>query len=147
MLPGGTPKSSNDRIRRQTDMNVARYSRASAAAIDERLRELQREWPIERTLQANAGALALAGMGLGAVLDRRYYLLPALAVGLLMQQALHGWCPLVPLLRRLGYRTQIEIEQERYALKALRGDFGDSTRAMSGSSPDRLGRILEAIRR
>jgi hypothetical protein len=29
----------------------------------------------------------------------------------------------VPILRRLGYRTQTEIERERTALKALRGDF------------------------
>jgi hypothetical protein len=29
----------------------------------------------------------------------------------------------VPILRRLGFRMASEIEQERYALKALRGDF------------------------
>jgi hypothetical protein len=29
----------------------------------------------------------------------------------------------VPLLRRLGFRTSFEIEEERQALKALRGDF------------------------
>ena len=31
--------------------------------------------------------------------------------------------PLHPVFRRLGIRTQREIELERYALKALRGDF------------------------
>jgi hypothetical protein len=34
-----------------------------------------------------------------------------------------GWYPLMPLFRRLGIRTAREIERERYALKALRGDF------------------------
>jgi hypothetical protein len=29
----------------------------------------------------------------------------------------------VPLLRRLGIRTRGEIDRERYALKALAGDF------------------------
>jgi hypothetical protein len=29
----------------------------------------------------------------------------------------------VPLFRRAGVRTATEIERERYALKALRGDF------------------------
>jgi len=29
----------------------------------------------------------------------------------------------VPILRRLGFRTSYEIEEERQALKALRGDF------------------------
>lgn len=43
--------------------------------------------------------------------------------GFLLQHALQGWCPPVPVLRRLGFRTQTEIDEERYALKALRGDF------------------------
>jgi len=30
----------------------------------------------------------------------------------------------MPILRRMGYRTAREIETERIALKALRGDFG-----------------------
>jgi hypothetical protein len=42
----------------------------------------------------------------------------------LFQHAVQGWCPPVPLLRRLGYRTSREIDIERVALKALRGDFG-----------------------
>jgi hypothetical protein len=142
-----TPKEVNDRIRRHTDMNVARYSRASAAAIDERLLELDHEWDVERALEASAAAFSLAGLGLGYSLDRRFYLLPALVAGFLLQHALQGWCPPVTVLRRLGYRTQAEIEQERYALKALRGDFGESTRSMAGTTIDRLGRVLEAIRR
>jgi hypothetical protein len=32
----------------------------------------------------------------------------------------------VPILRRLGFRTADEINRERYALKALRGDFKDA---------------------
>jgi len=31
------------------------------------------------------------------------------------------------MLRRLGVRTRYEIDQERYALKALRGDFREVT--------------------
>jgi hypothetical protein len=42
----------------------------------------------------------------------------------LFQHAVQGWCPPVPILRRLGYRTAREIDDERAALKALRGDFG-----------------------
>jgi hypothetical protein len=41
----------------------------------------------------------------------------------LLQHALQGWCPPVPVFRRLGVRTTAEIDRERYALKALRGDF------------------------
>jgi hypothetical protein len=45
----------------------------------------------------------------------------------LFQHAIQGWCPPVPVLRRLGFRTANEIEQERTALKALRGDFNAVT--------------------
>ena len=39
------------------------------------------------------------------------------------------WCPPLPLVRRLGIRTLAEIEQERHALKALRGDYAEVPRA------------------
>ena len=45
--------------------------------------------------------------------ERRWYL----------RSVLQGWCPPVPVLRRLGVRTQGEIDEEKAALKALRGDF------------------------
>jgi len=35
----------------------------------------------------------------------------------------------LPLLRRLGLRSQEEIDREYYALKALRGDFDDVVEA------------------
>jgi hypothetical protein len=44
----------------------------------------------------------------------------------LFQHAVQGWCPPLPVLRRLGVRTRKEIDRERYALKALRGDFADT---------------------
>ena len=89
-----------------------------------RLRELDAEWDMERTLEANASSLSLAGLGLGLLISPRFYLLPAVVNAFLLQHALQGWCPPVPFFRRLGFRTQSEIELERYTLKALRGDFG-----------------------
>jgi hypothetical protein len=38
----------------------------------------------------------------------------------LFQHAVQGWCPPVPILRRMGFRTIYEIEQERRELLALR---------------------------
>ncbi len=37
--------------------------------------------------------------------------------------AVQEWCPPVPVFRRLGVRTCQEIDEEKYALKILRGDF------------------------
>ncbi len=122
-VPAHTPQAYNEAIRRQTEESVRRHAAGGPAAIDRRLVELDHEWDIERTLEANASSLALAGVVLGALVDRRFLVLPALVSGFLLQHALQGWCPPVPLFRRLGFRTEAEIDEERYALKALRGDF------------------------
>jgi len=45
-------------------------------------------------------------------------------VGLMLQQGLLGFGPLAQLVRALaGVRTRREIDLEKFALKALRGDF------------------------
>ena len=117
-VPRSTAPEVNRRIRRQTLANLARYRNAGPEAIARRLDELDHEWDIERAIEANAAGIALAGLALGAFVDRRFLLLPA-AVGLfLLQHALQGWCPPVPVLRRLGFRTAREIFEERLVLKS-----------------------------
>ena len=91
--------------------------------IPSRLRELDAEWDVERTLEANASTLAFAGVILGATVDRRWLALPTIVTAFLFQHAVQGWCPPLPILRRMGFRSSREIETERSALKALRGDF------------------------
>ena len=70
---------------------------------------------------------------MGLMGRRIFFLLPGLVGGFLLQHAISGWCPPVPLLRRLGYRTSAEIHRERYALKALRGDFAGAERGGNGA--------------
>jgi hypothetical protein len=137
-VPQHTPAASNAAIHRQTEENVARFVAAGPAAIDRRLAELDREWDIERTLEANAATVSLIGSALGFTVDRRFFALPVVVAGFLLQHALQGWCPPVPFFRRLGFRTAAEIDHERYALKALRGDFGNVC-----SEADRAGRRPE----
>ena len=122
-VPRHTPDRYNAEIRRKTEANVAHYAREGRAAIDRRLDELDHEWDIERVLEANAASVALVGVGLAVLVNRKFLALPGLVAGFLLQHALQGWCPPVPLFRRLGVRTAHEINQERFALKALRGDF------------------------
>lgn len=136
----------NDRIARETRESVAHYSARGPASIQRRLDELDAEWDIERVLEANASSLALVGLGLGTWVDRRFYLLPAVIAGFLLQHALQGWCPPLPVLRRLGVRTQAEIEQERYALKAVRGDFQEAAEYASGSASD-VKELLRAVQK
>jgi hypothetical protein len=121
-VPRHTAPEINARIARRTEATVARYRVAGREAIQQRLSELDREWDIERAIEANAASVALAGVALGAFVNRRFLLLPAAVAGFLLQHALQGWCPPVPILRRLGYRTQTEIERERCALLRLLDD-------------------------
>src|SRR4051812_6382750 len=100
----------NAAIRAETDRHVRECAEAGAGAIDRRLDALKAEWDIERTLETNAASAVLVGLALGAFKDRRFFILPALVAGFLLQHALQGWCPPMPVLRRLGRRTAREIE-------------------------------------
>jgi len=121
-----TPDHVNRHILIQTECSI-RYHAAHPEEIDDRLHALDEEWDIERVLEANASALALTGVVLG-MFRRRFLLLSAGVLAFLNQHAREGWCPPLPILRRLGVRTRTEIEYERYALKLLRGDFTGTSR-------------------
>ena len=118
-----TAEHVNENIRRQTEKNITRYANAGPAAIERRLQELDEEWDIERMLEANAATFSLLGLTLGATVDRKWFLFPGVIAAFLLQHAVQGWCPPVPVFRRMGVRTAREIDEERFALKALRGDF------------------------
>jgi hypothetical protein len=113
----------NQSIDKKIEQNVRYYSGQPREKIARRIRELDEEWDIERFLEAMASSLSLTGVMLGATVDRRWFLLPTVVLPFLLLHAIQGWCPPVPLLRRLGIRTREEISRERYALKALAGDF------------------------
>lgn len=142
-VPEHSPEPLNEAIRRETEARVLRFASAGPRAISRRLRQLDQEWDIERVLEANASSLILAGMALGTFVDRRYYLLPAAVAGFLLQHAIQGWCPPLPLFRRLGVRTAHEIEQERHALKILRGD---PRRSSGFTDADRVEAALRVLR-
>lgn len=57
-VPQHTAQQVNEEIRRPTEARVARCAAAGREAIDRRLAELDHEWDIERTLEANAATLA-----------------------------------------------------------------------------------------
>jgi hypothetical protein len=131
MLPATTQRVSaytsevvNRRILRDTRWRVDWFER-HPQFIAQRLSELDEEWDIERILETNASGLIILGSLLALTQSsRRWALLPLGVSAFLLQHALQGWCPPLPILRRLGFRTESEINVERVALKALRGDFG-----------------------
>jgi hypothetical protein len=83
---------------------------------------------------------------MGAIFSRKFFLVPAIVTGFLLQHAWQGWCPPIPLFRRVGVRTAAEIEAERYALKALRGDFqGVEQASQEGDQSRRTQEVLRVV--
>ncbi len=121
-VPANTAESINQRLEREMLGRVQSYA-ARRDQIAARIGELESEWDIERVIEANASVLAFIGVALGFFAHPYWLALPALVTMFLFQHAVQGWCPPVPILRRLGFRTVYEIERERQALKAIRGDF------------------------
>lgn len=140
-----TSETVNEAIRRETDMRVAAYVSASKRDIDRRLKELDSEWDIERTLETNGSTLLLLGLLMGVAVNRKFLILPALVGGFCLQHAIQGWCPPIEAFRRMGIRTAREIEEERFALKALRGDFDDAIEETDSDEKSKA--VLAATRR
>ncbi|QDU24344.1 DUF2892 domain-containing protein [Urbifossiella limnaea] len=133
-VPDQTAAHVNEAIRQRTRGSVERAAAGGVPAIDRRLAELDAEWDVERTLEANAATAAATGAALALLVDRRFAVLPLVVGGFLLQHALQGWCPPLPVFRRLGFRTPTEIDEERAALKALRGDY----RGVGGRTPGEM---------
>jgi hypothetical protein len=118
-----TAQEINLELERDSRQNLARFTTSGPDSIARRIEQLDEEWNIERALEANAAVAMLVGLGLGITVSRKLLVIPAIVGGFLLQHALQGWCPPVPIMRRLGFRTPSEIAREKYALKAIRGDF------------------------
>jgi hypothetical protein len=140
-----TPREINELIRTQADARLARLEAGRSVELRARLAELDREWDIERVLQANASTLVVLGCILGAKVDRRFLLLPAAVLTFFAQHALQGWCPPLPVLRRHGIRAAREIERERYAVKALRGDFDSVPAREAADVRQRVRAVIAAV--
>jgi len=113
----------NEMIDERTIEHLCNYVGLSSDLISRRIDELDREWDIERLLEANASSIAFGGLLLGIVGSKKWLVLPTVVLPFLFLHATQGWCPPVPVLRRRGIRTRSEIDAEKYALKLLRGDF------------------------
>jgi hypothetical protein len=146
------PPAPVERVRERTAENVnRRIDRLTAASLraasdegqEEKIRGLDLEWDVERVLETNAATISLAGVVLGTLVNRKWLVLPAIVFPFLVQHAIQGWCPPIPVFRRLGVRTQDEIDREKYARKALRGDFRSVPG--EGDPEHRAAQALEAV--
>jgi hypothetical protein len=101
------------------------YAHKGKQAKNDRISELSQEWDAERTLMLNAAVISLSGALLGAFVNKKWFVLSAVAAVILGEQALTGWSPPYGIMKKLGKRSKDEIARERYGLKAMKGDFKD----------------------
>jgi hypothetical protein len=116
-VSSNTDPAINAWIWHETEHRMRQVASQGRPAIERRLRELDEEWDIERYVETLAPTFTLVGMTLCLVRDRRWFVLPFVVQSFFLQHALQGWCPPVPVLRRMGVRTMQEIERERCALQ------------------------------
>jgi len=137
----------DERIHSETELRVAECAAGGKRAIERRLAEIDRERDVDETFMLGGAIATFAGLTLSIAVHRRFIVIPAVAAGFFATRVLFGWAPPpVRLMRLLGIRTREEIENERYALKALHGDFRDLPVALepgAGSSTSRALRATE----
>ncbi len=140
----------NKTIDREAEGRVQRFAGKSKEEITEQIDRLEREWDMERLLETNASILSLVGMSAYAgSRNKKWLFLPGVVMSFLVQHSIQGWCPPMPVFRKLGVRTRQEIEREKYALKALRGDFdGIAGEDFTGSEYDsqKVDEMIEAVK-
>jgi hypothetical protein len=120
-----TPEPLTRRLDDSRLQRIATFATASRETSSRHLYELDREWDVERKLEANAATLMLVGVALAATRSKRWLALAGVVPAFLLQHAIQGWCPPIAIFRALGARSRNEIDAERTAIKALRGDFAE----------------------
>ncbi|GAA4301628.1 MULTISPECIES: DUF2892 domain-containing protein [Geodermatophilaceae] len=118
-----TPQRLTRRLDDERLARIAEFGTAPRERSSRHLSQLDREWDVERKLEANAATLMLVGVALAATRSKRWLALAGVVPAFLLQHAIQGWCPPIAAFRALGSRSRNEIDAERTAIKALRGDF------------------------
>src|SRR5665811_1902220 len=84
---------------------------------------LEREWTAGRMTKACIGLSIVLGLGLTALFNPWWLILPAFGGVFLLQYFFSRTSWLVLVFREMGFRSGFEVDQEKIALKILRGDF------------------------
>lgn len=138
-VPKHTNNKINTKIREETICSINVYKSSRESELSGKIDRLNYEWDTEKILETNAASIVLATSIVGFIKSKRCCFLLTGTIGLfLLQHALLGWCPPVPIIRRLGVRTSEEIKKEQMALKYLRGDFTEKE-----TDPEKILKMIE----
>ena len=122
-VPLKTCPSQNNLIRNQTICKLNKVKNSSKAEISKQIKQLNCEWDTERVIEVHAASLILLSTLMGVKGGRFQFCLTSMVGVFLLNHGLYGWCPSLPILRKMGIRTSEEINIEKTVLKMIRGDF------------------------
>jgi len=105
------------------EARLACLADAGPQAITDRLTQLEREWSAGRMTKAAIGVLIVLGLGLTGLAGPWWLILPAVGGFFLLQYLFSRQSWLGATFREMGFRSGADIDQEKFALRALRGDF------------------------
>lgn len=113
-----TKEEINKKIKEKTRENINYYKTKSRKQIIDRIKELDKEWDIERALETNASVIIFISAALGIITKNIWWIIfIGVISAFLLEHALQGWCPPIPIFRRMGIRSSAEIDEEKYTLK------------------------------
>lgn len=139
-----TDESFNNYVNEKLARKIKLFSNRSPEEISREIDKLDKEWDIERVLQLTTAGFSLISL-LAGTKNRRWLFFSGAFAAFLAQHAIGGWAPPVPLLRSFGIRTRQEIDKEKYALKAIRGDFDRMGYANQNNAEVLLDVLNEAV--
>lgn len=136
-----TSEEINRRIDHFTEENIRYYATQTEKVISRRINTLEKEWDVQKLVQAIDAGVGLGSIFLGVLGAKKWWFIATLAAASSGMHAMKGWSPGTIALRRMGFRTRQEIDREKYALKALRGDFEE----MSTHEADKIDERIKAV--
>ena len=136
-------KKAADRCNSQVGLEkrLAGIADAGPQAITDRLAQLEREWSAGRMTKATIGVLIVVGLGLTALAGPWWLVLPAISGFFLLQYVFSRQSWLGATFREMGFRSGADIDQEKFALRALRGDFKHLPTVHEIESKDDIARL------
>ncbi len=133
----GKPCSKNETL----EQRLACIADAGPQAIEDRLAELESEWSAGRVTKVVIGILLVAGLALTALLNPWWLIMPAIGGVFLLQYLFSRTSWLGKVFQEMGFRTSSEIDQEKMALKVLRGDFRSLPTVLDIEKRDDISRL------
>jgi len=119
-----TPPTSSPCRAHDLESRLAKIADAGPAAVEDRLNQLDWEWTAGRMTKVATGVIVLAGVALTAATGSWWWIAMTVVGGLfLLEYSFSRTSVLGRLFSEMGYRSGCEVEQEKFALKTLRGDF------------------------